>query len=219
MKTKFLSVPLALKEGGLQPDGTFTGYGSVFGNVDCYNEIVPKGAFAKSLKTWAKRGGLPALLWQHNPSEPIGVYTSMVEDDHGLLVTGQLSLDTTRGKEAYALLKMGALNGLSIGFVATEWTTNKTSGVVTLDVIDLWEISLVTFPANSEARVDVVKSALKAGTLPSLSDFESFLREAGFSKSEATAIASKGLGQLRRREAGNQSDLNLADIMAVISGA
>jgi HK97 family phage prohead protease len=206
MKMKTLDVALDLKQANVQPDGTFKGYGSVFGTVDSYNEVVPKGAFARSLKNWQKRGALPSLLWQHDARQPIGIYKSMAEDDHGLLLEGQLSLDTVQGKEAYALLKMGALNGLSIGYNATEWTTNAKSGITTLDVIDLWEVSLVTFPANTDARVDGVKSALKDGKLPSLKDFEGFLRDAGFSRSEAAAIAGKGLRHLiSQREADTES--------------
>lgn len=220
MKMKTLDVALDLKQADVQADGTFRGYGSVFGTVDSYNEIVAPGAFTKSLKSWGKRGSMPSLLWQHDATQPIGIYTSAAEDSRGLLLEGQLALDTVKGKEAYALLKMGALNGLSIGYVATEWTTNAKSGITTLDVIDLWEVSLVTFPANSDARIDVVKSALNSGTLPSLKDFEGFLREAGFSRTEAAAIAGKGLRHLlSQREADTPRNASLADLLSTISGS
>src|SRR5690606_20728466 len=88
--------------------GKFAGYGSVFNVLDAYRDIVAKGAFAKTLQQHKDAGRLPALLWQHQPSEPLGAWTEMKEDDVGLYVEGQLCLDTQRGKEALALLKMKA---------------------------------------------------------------------------------------------------------------
>ena len=216
--TKHLTVELDVKTATLSEDGTFSGYGSVFGEIDSYKEIVAKGAFAKSLRKWKAKGKLPRLLWQHRSDKPIGVWTSMAEDDHGLKVTGQLSLDTDQGKEAYALLKMGAIDGLSIGYVATEWTENTKTGVITLVEIDLWEVSLVTFPAGPSARVDGVKSALERGTLPDMKEYEGFLREAGFSNSEAKVLASKGLPTLlRQREAESaQREIKLDDFLSFI---
>ncbi len=214
------SAVLDIKAADIQPDGTFTGYASVFGEVDSYGEITVKGSFAKSLKAWQKKGKMPAMLWMHNPSQPIGVWKSMVEDNHGLLVTGQLALDTPKGAEAYALLKMGALDGLSIGYVATEWTTDTKAGTVTLDVIDLWEVSVVTFPAGDSARVEGVKSLVHDGKLPTLQEFEDHLREAGFSKTQATAIAGKGLASLlRQREAESDNRKAIADIFTTRYGA
>lgn len=215
------TVSLDLKEATLTADGTFSGYASIWGEIDSYNEVVRKGAFAESLKAWAAKGKLPSMLWQHNSGIPIGVWTGMVEDAKGLRVTGQLA-DTEKGKEAYALLKMGALDGLSIGYMATEWTVDKKTNVTTLDVIDLWEVSLVTFPAGPSARVDGVKSALKNGKLPTMSEYEDFLREAGFSNTEAKALAGKGLSYLlRQREAESQGEreIKLADVLAILKNA
>src|SRR5258708_4894631 len=106
--------------------GTFKGYGSVFGTIDSYQEAVDKGAFTETLK----KNGLPALLWQHRSDQVIGVYTSAKEDDHGLLIEGQLNMETQQGREAYSLLKQGALNGLSIGFRPLVEEVNKETGVV-----------------------------------------------------------------------------------------
>lgn len=219
MKMKFLNQALDLKDAQIQADGTFTGYGSIFGEVDSYGEVVAEGAFAKSLKTWAGKGKLPNMLWQHRSDQPIGIWTSMAEDAKGLKVTGQLALDTEKGAEAYALLKMGALDGLSIGYVATKWEEDTKTGIVTLTEINLWEVSLVTFPAGDGARIDGVKNMLEHGKLPSLKEFEEHLREAGFSKTQAAAIAGKGLSHLlRQREADDASrDLKLADILSVIN--
>lgn len=217
---KALSVSLDFKgDFTLADDGTFEGYASIWGEVDSYKEVVKKGAFAASLQQWAAKGKLPAMLWQHNPGQPIGKWLEMREDSRGLRVKGQLALDTEKGKEAYALLKMGAIDGLSIGYVATKWEEDTKSGVVTLTEIELWEVSLVTFPAGPSARVDGVKSLKKEGTLPTMSEFEDHLREAGFSKSEATAIAGKGLSYLlRQREAESQKSRGIAldDILGIV---
>ena len=215
MKLKFLNLPLTVKAANLQDDGTFTGYLSVFGEVDCYGEVVQKGAFKASLKTWARRGKLPPLLWQHDSRQPIGVFTKMVEDDVGLAVEGKLALDVPQGQAAYSLLKMGAIDGLSIGFVATTWATDKKSDIVTLEVIDLWEGSLVTFPAGPSARVNGVKACAEYGKLPSLKDFETALGELGFSNRDATIITSKGYAHLLRLgEPGQQP----TDVKSVLDG-
>lgn len=207
----------AVKLKAVNEDGTFSGYGSVFNTVDSYREAVAPGAFLKSLNDWRSKGAWPALLWQHDSRQPIGVYTSMVEDDKGLRVEGRLLIDSVQqAQEAYALMRAGAVNGLSIGYACTKWQEDDEAGVTTLLEIDLWECSLVTFPANGDARVDTVKGLLSQGTLPTLSDFEGFLREAGFSKSQAKAIAGKGLSHLIQREAGSPSSEDLAGILALI---
>lgn len=168
-------------------DGKIDGYGSVFGVRDHYDDVIAKGAFENSLMAHRTAGTLPAMLWQHNPSEPIGVWTEMAEDATGLRIRGQLALDTMRGKEAHALLKLGALNGLSIGFMAKQWAYDRETDVRTLTEIDLWEVSLVTFPANEQARVTSVKSA----DMGAPKDAERILRDAGFSKADATAFVSR----------------------------
>lgn len=178
----------------INADGTFEGYGSVFNTIDSYKDIVVKGAFVESLANHKAKGSMPSLLWQHNSDEPIGVYTDMREDDHGLFVKGQLALKTQRGAEAYELLKMKAISGMSIGYVTEEEKYDKASGITTLSKVALWETSLVTFPANDSARVSAVKSIEE---MKNLGDAESRLRDAGFSRTEATAFVSrvKRLGQ------------------------
>lgn len=169
-------------------DGTVEGYGSVFGHKDKYDDVIAAGAFAESLKSHKAEGTMPAMLWQHDSSEPIGVWTDMVEDEKGLRIVGKLALDTVRGKEAHALLKLGALNGLSIGFVSKQWAYDRDTEVRTLTEVDLWEVSLVTFPANGKARITNVKGAEE---LAAPKDAERILRDAGFSKSDATAFVSR----------------------------
>lgn len=177
-------------------DGTVEGYGSVFGVRDNYDDVIAKGAFIQSLKDHKAAGTMPAMLWQHDADKPIGVWTEMVEDEKGLRIKGQLAMETVKGKEAHALLKMGALNGLSIGFISKEWAYDRETEVRTLTAIDLWEVSLVTFPANEKARVTNVKSADEMATPK---DAEKALRDAGFSKSDATAFVSRvmRMGEVR----------------------
>ena len=181
-------------------DGTVEGYGSVFGVRDNYDDVIAQGAFLASLAAHKTAGTMPAMLWQHDSSEPIGIWTEMIEDAKGLRIKGQLALDTVRGKEAHALLKLGALNGLSIGFMSKQWTYDRDSEVRTLTEIDLWEVSLVTFPANQKARVTNVKSADELATPK---DAEKTLRDAGFSKSDALAFVSRvmRMGEARRDSA------------------
>lgn len=151
------SFALQIKAAG--DDGTVEGYGSVFGVRDNYDDVIAKGAFIDSLKSHKAAGTMPAMLWQHDADKPIGVWTEMVEDEKGLRIKGQLAMETVKGKEAHALLKMGALNGLSIGFMSKEWAYDRETEVRTLTAIDLWEVSLVTFPANEKARVTNVKAS------------------------------------------------------------
>ena len=192
----------------INDDGTFEGYGSVFGNVDSYKEIVAKGAFTESLTSLKSQGRMPALLWQHRSGEPIGVYTEMREDDTGLFVRGKLALKTARGAEAHELLKINALSGLSIGFMTCEDSYDKVTGIRTLKKVDLWECSLVTFPANDSARVSAVKNI---ESIESLADAESFLRESGgFSKSEAVGFIARIKSMHGRSESDEQDELCLA---------
>ena len=186
MKTKHFDVGFEIK--AVNADGTVEGYGSVFGVRDNYDDVIAKGAFIQSLKDHKAAGTMPAMLWQHDADKPIGVWTEMVEDEKGLRIKGQLAMETVKGKEAHALLKMGAINGLSIGFMSKQWAYDRETEVRTLTEIDLWEVSLVTFPANEKARVTNVKSADEMATPK---DAEKALRDAGFSKSDATAFVSR----------------------------
>ncbi len=181
---------LALQIKATGDDGSVEGYGSVFGVRDNYDDVIAAGAFAASLKAHKAAGTMPAMLWQHEADEPIGVWTEMVEDAKGLRIKGQLCLDTSRGKEAHALLKMGALNGLSIGFISKQWSYDVEEDVRTLTEIDLWEVSLVTFPANEKARITNVKQA-DIGTMKQLRDAEKALRDAGFSAETAKAFVAQ----------------------------
>lgn len=206
MKMEHKSFALDVK--AVEKSGEFAGYLSVFGNMDSYRDIVMPGAFAESLAEWNTKGRLPPILWQHRSGEPLGPYTKMQEDQKGLYVEGRLLVDDIpRAKEAHALMAHKVVSGMSIGFetIGEEW--DKTNRVRKLTKLKLWEGSIVTFPANEEAQVEAVKSLLRGGELPDLQTFERFLREAGFSKSQAKAVAGHGLSHLLRCEAEGVGDV------------
>jgi HK97 family phage prohead protease len=170
---------------------TFSGYGAVFGNVDSYGDVIAPGAFAKSLAQHLTEGTEPMMFLNHDAfgSLPIGRWTDMSEDGYGLKVSGEL-LDTSMGRDTYVALKAGALNGLSIGFrpIAFDMRSKPEDPRRTLKEVDLVEVSVVTLPANTKARVQAVKSM---GEDLSVRDLEQLLRECGLSKSESIAVASQ----------------------------
>lgn len=176
METKHLD--LEVKTDG--DAGEFTGYGSVFGNVDSYGDRIEAGAFSGSLSV-----RMPKLVWQHDLYQPIGKWIEAKEDERGLFLRGKLTLGVEKGREAYELMKDGALDGLSIGY-RTKTAANDGNTRV-LKEIDLWEVSLVTIGANSDALVTSVKSDMTER------GFERLLRSQGFSRTEAKAITARGL--------------------------
>jgi uncharacterized protein len=195
MTLKFKDGALEIKD--VSATGTFCGYGNVYDVVDQGDDIVSSGAFASSLAEWASKGRQPALLWQHNSRQPIGAYTALREDHTGLYVEGKLALKTQMGAEAYELMKMDAISGLSIGFQTREDSYDQKTGIRTIKRADLYECSLVTFPMNDAARVSAVKTI---EAISDLSGAESILREVGgISRSEAKAIISR-IHALARRE-------------------
>lgn len=173
--------PVEIKAAGrladIAEDGSFTGYAALFGRVDLGRDLILPGAFAGSL---AERGaGGVRMLFQHDPAEPIGTWLDLTEDATGLKVSGQLTLDVARAREVLALMRAGAIDGLSIGFRTVEGRTDPRSRIRRLARIDLWEISIVTFPMQPEARIasvkraDTIAAAIRRGarrlrTLPAL---------------------------------------------------
>lgn len=177
--------------------GEFVGYGAVFGNVDRGGDKILMGAFAKSIIQKGAKG--IKCLFQHNTDEPIGIYTEIAEDANGLIVKGQLAMGTQRGKETYELMKMGAIDGLSIGYrVNPKGYTYEDNGKVrVLSDLDLMEISAVTFPMNPKATISAVKAANKT-----IREWENFLRDAGsLSHSESKAAAKAVVKALNLRDA------------------
>ena len=186
----YIEIPTDLKAETDDEEGTFEGYGSVFNNIDLGNDIIKPGAFTKSIKSRGLRG--VKLLYQHKTDMPIGVFEEIIEDERGLRVKGKLALKTQAGREAYELLKMGALDGLSIGFrVSPEQVSyDKRTRRRNIKEVDLMEISLVTFPMNPKATV----SQVKANAI-SIREWENGMRDAfSLSRSEAK-VAAKAVNQ------------------------
>jgi HK97 family phage prohead protease len=184
----------------VEPDGTFTGYASLFGVEDMGHDIVLAGAFRDSL---AKRGarGIKMLL-QHDPAQPIGVWEQLTEDARGLFARGRLMLDVARARETLSLMRAGALDGLSIGFRTVVGTRDARTGIRRLAKIDLWEISIVTFPLLPDARVANVKARPFAHRAPTEREFERWLtQDAGLSRSQARAVIRSGHKGLTMQDA------------------
>ncbi|MEE1654871.1 HK97 family phage prohead protease [Microvirga sp. CF3062] len=148
---KFLPESLS----GVDTDGVFEGYASLFGEADLGKDVVMPGAFRDSLR----KRGTPhiRLLWQHDPAQPIGRWLSIAEDLRGLRVRGRLNLAVERARDIHALMRDGAVDGLSIGFRVERARAERPTGLRRLERLDLWEISVVTFPMLPGARVETVK--------------------------------------------------------------
>lgn len=161
--------------------GIIEGYASIFGNIDQGNDVVEAGAYTASL---ASRKQIK-MLWQHKPDEVIGVWEEVKEDSRGLRVKGRLLLDVEKGREAHALIKAGALDGLSIGYrtISARKEFREEKQVRVLQRVDLWEVSLVTFPMDPAAKLDV-----KAAVALSQKEFGRRLGE-GFPMSRRVADA------------------------------
>ncbi|HDR9046270.1 TPA: HK97 family phage prohead protease [Burkholderia vietnamiensis] len=210
-KKHYIDTAFEIKD--MSDSGVFSGLGSVFGNIDFGNDIVAPGAFTAGLETMRAKGRMPAMLWQHRQGEPIGAYKSMTETKDGLVVEGQLALKTQRGAEAYELMKMGAVSGLSIGGWTTADSYDSKNDIRTITQFELWEVSVVTFPMNDEARIAAVKSIQEIGDL---SGAEAYLREVGaISRSEAKAIVSR-IHAIARREVGSDDSEELKSIHALL---
>lgn len=198
---------LDIKE--LKESGEFEGYGSTFGGEpDAYGDVIAPGAYSESLAVHKAKGTMPKLFWQHSSDQPIGKWIDAKEDARGLLLQGKLNMDVQRGREAYALLKAGDIDGLSIGYRIKEYSVDTDSGVWTLEKVDLVEVSIVSVGANENAVVQSVKAAkaahdlmekLKAGDRLTEREFETWLKGLGFSNSQAERAARlhlKGQGEL-----------------------
>ena len=183
--------------------GEFSGYGAVFGNLDSHGDRISRGAFSKTLGSWKANGRLPHMRLMHADSGsiwdnlPIGIWTDMREDPHGLFVRGKLlALDTDYGRRLLSLMDSGALDGLSIGYSVIKRTPGNGDTKRWLDELRLFEISVVDDPSNYAARVSSVSA---------MDDALSNLREAlsGLNSTPATAYdiaAAKLSAALRAQE-------------------
>jgi len=212
IEKRYIDKPFEIKE--ISDAGVFSGLGSVFGNIDYGNDIVAPGAFGSGLETMRQKGRMPAMLWQHRSAEPIGAYTHIAEGKEGLVVEGRLALKTQRGAEAYELMKMGALSGLSIGGYTRADSYDSKTDIRTITQFELVEVSVVTFPMNDDARIGAIKSIQEIGDLAGA---ERYLREVGgVSRSEAKAIVAR-IHSIARREVVDDESSELkaiADLLA-----
>lgn len=207
---KGLPVALELKVTDTDSAGEFEGYGSVFGQVDHGMDIVMKGAFMGSLRT--RPFNRVKLLYQHDPSQLLGKFNEIREDDRGLFVVGKLNKAVAKAQEVHALMLDGALDSMSIGYRTKRDEIDRDAGTRKLIEVDLMEISIVTFPMNEGAMIN----AVKAGALPSIRDFQKMLmRDAGFSRSQAEAIIATGYKSLTTmRDAGRTDESDIAAALA-----
>lgn len=195
---KFLNIPIETKAFG--DSGSFEGYASIFGNVDLGGDVIERGAFKEIVKG---RNGMVKILNQHRSNDPIGV-ADVKQDDKGLAFKGQLILEAPSARSAYALMKGGALDGMSIGYDVLEGGGKiLESGIRVLTGLKLWEISPVTWGMNPLAGIDNVKIA---SNITNIRELEDFLRESGFSKAQAVAIASRGWNGLQDRRDSGEAD-------------
>jgi HK97 family phage prohead protease len=186
--------------------GTFEGYGSVFNNEDDGGDLMLPGAFEKTLGAHKAAGTMPKMLLNHGSMGsspfggndpmadlPIGKWLAMSEDAKGLYTKGRvINLDTERGKNIYGAMKENELSGLSIGYIARDFTrgTKPNEPRRSLKRVDLFEVSPVTFPMNKLASISRVKSVREICTI---GEFEDFLRDVGgYSYAAAKVIAAKG---------------------------
>jgi hypothetical protein len=184
-------LPLEAKFAG-GGEGAISGYASTFNNVDFFGDIVAPGAFAKTLARHRADNTSPALLWSHDPAEPIGRWDRLVEDDHGLSVAGVLNAAARRGPEARALAKDGLL-ALSIGFVTVIARRDKVGHRIIAEA-ELLEVSLVAMPANPLARITEARSIAGAPPSPITPQWvERVLRGAGCPKALARSVIARGL--------------------------
>lgn len=185
-----IDVPFEIKEVD-EKTGEFEGYGSTFGGKpDSYGDIILPGAFAKSISKGGRNGTGVALLWQHKSDAPVGVWVEMAEDKKGLKMKGKLTLGVRQADEALLLMRDKAIRGLSIGFQVPKGGAeyDRDKGIRYLKEVLLWEVSLVTFPANTRAQLTRVKSLAEAKTPREL---ELCLREAGLSRAEAKLMVKR----------------------------
>lgn len=186
-------------------DGSFEGYASVFNNKDLGNDVIKQGAFAKSI--YEKKPKQIKLLYQHKTDEPIGVIDALEEDKRGLKIKGRLAMGTQKGKEVYELMKMGALDSMSIGYklMPEDYKYSDKLKKRTITNLDLMEISMVTFPMNPKAKITKVKLAEM-----NVREIEKYLCDVGMSNSVAKQSANilyKSFNEIENEQRDVVSDL------------
>lgn len=189
-------------------EGAIKGYGAVYGNVDSAHDVLHKGAFSEINRA-------VKMLYQHRQDKLIGVWDIVSEDEKGLVVEGNINLKTVAGQEAYELAKSGALTDLSVGFI-TKQREYDDKGVRHIKKADLFEVSLVTFPANEKANIISVKS----DDIQNERDFEWALKHIGYSNKDAKHIANFGFKSLmHKKETGElkkADELNVGEVVNIL---
>jgi len=190
------------KELDADDDGTFEGYASVFNNKDLGNDVIKQGAFSESIK--GKKPKQIKLLYQHKTDEPIGVIDSLVEDTRGLKIKGRLAMGTQKGKEVFELMKMGALDSMSIGYRLSpdDYKYSDKLKKRTITNLDLMEISMVTFPMNPKAKITKVKLAEM-----NVREIEHYLRDVGLMSSSVAKQSANVLYKSFNHEVDEQRDV------------
>lgn len=181
--------------------GVIEGYGSVFGNVDSYGDIIDSSAFDDTISS-IKSGNADSIkmLWQHNPTQPIGVWTDVSKDEFGLRIKGRLTRGVAQAEEALKLLKDKAINGLSIGFIipkdGQKIDRKRNANIITKAILK--EVSIVTFPANQLARLSNVKNEHDLASYKR--QVEQILRDGGLTKEDALQIIARGVYMLKNEK-------------------
>lgn len=199
------AIALADAQFKIEGDGAgFVGYASTFGNVDSYGDTIVKGAYADTLA----ENGMPKMFFNHDSSAvPIGKWIKAEEDDYGLLLSGEFTPGNALAQEVKAALKHGTVDSMSIGYRLKRGDYEDTDAGRTINRVErLAETSIVTFPADKFARVDLssVKFSTEIAQVETIRDFEMFLRDAGqFSKGAAQALTARAKTLFSLRDAGS----------------
>jgi HK97 family phage prohead protease len=194
-------------------EGVITGLASAFGNVDLHGDTIAPGAFTKALQKVNSGERKVAMLDHHRMDAPVGKWTQFRETDRGLEIQGRLTMGVNRARELYELAKDGALGGLSIGFRTVKDRMDQDRKTRIIEEVDLFEVSLVSIPANPMAKIEAVKLAPEIETRR---DFERALREHfGFTANQAKSIASGGWRGEARDE---PSDCDLSELRKAVEG-
>lgn len=208
MELKYFNCPFEVKQESITETGVFEGFASDYiDKKDDYGDIIVKGAFTETIKQGGRnRNGIP-MLWSHDATEPIGIWSGLAEQNDRIKTVGQLALGVQRADETYILMKLGSIKGLSIGWdlakdkngevLEDAYEIDKKKQIRYLKKLELWEISPVVFPANRRATITSVKSVIE--NAKNIRDFENALREEGMSNNLAKFLASMCKDKLERK--------------------
>lgn len=205
----------------LKPDGSFSGYGSTFGNVDEGNDICDEKCFDRTLAEMKKSDGMPGMFFSHDIREPVGEWDVVEKDKKGLYAEGRIAINQgiPKAQQAYLMLKSKGPKGLSIGYSTKKYSYDEKKGVRTLLDVDLLEISPTPFPMNRKAKITGVKSLLVGKTNITVREAEDILRDAGFTSGDAKHFLScLKSGYFAEREALQELDEAIKSTIQILRG-